>query len=391
MDFPDNIAELYFPPICDFKRFASLALDSAAKVYDLSQAVPGYPPPESIRSALIRALESEDYYPYTPDEGLPELRAAIAKELRRLYSHAPGPDSICVTAGANNAFFSTLAALAEPGDEVVFLAPYYFNHYMTARILRLKPVAAALNARDGYALDVGKIRPLLGPKTKALVLVNPSNPTGKSYAQADVDALFALCAERGVVLISDEVYNYFHDDYPRPASVLNIANFAEHAVSIHSYSKTFSLTGFRIGFVAAAPVFLRQFLKVHDSNVICAPRIGQLAAAAGLRDAGGWLRDRIAQLRQRVAAFRTAFAARESAFRIASAGAFFVYLNFDLPATAEEVGRGFVEKSNTILLPGSFFGPGQEGALRLALGSVQERDIPEVVRIIHDYKETTAK
>ncbi len=391
MDFPDNIAGLYDPPICDFKSFAADALAADAKVYDLSQAVPNYPPPENIRSTLTWALDAEDYYPYTPDEGLPALRATVAEELGRLYSHAPGADALCATAGANNAFYSTLSTIAAPGDEVVFLAPYYFNHYMTARILRLKPVVAELSAKDGYALDLDRISAALSDKTRALVLVNPSNPTGKSYPQADVDALFALCAERGVTLISDEVYNYFHDDYPRPASVLNIENFAEHAVSIHSYSKTFSLTGFRIGFVASSPAFRRQFLKVHDSSVICAPRLGQVAAIAGLRDAKGWLRDRIAQMRARVDAFRTAFAARDSAFRIASAGGFFVYLNFDLPAAAVDVCRGFVEKSNTILLPGSFFGPGQERALRLALGNVEERDIAEVVRIIHDYKETTAK
>ncbi|MFH1723714.1 MAG: aminotransferase class I/II-fold pyridoxal phosphate-dependent enzyme [Elusimicrobiota bacterium] len=385
MDLPKAIRDLYYPPICDFKDLAEKTTDPAKKVYDLSQAVPDYPPPEEIRLALKRFLNTDDYSHYTADEGTRELREAIAQELGRLYARPPAAESICLTAGANNAFFSVLNTLAEAGDEIVFLAPYYFNYYMAAVIRGLKPVEIVRDPAAGFPLPLAEIERALGPRTRAVVLVNPCNPTGRSSAQEEVDALFALCRERGVVLISDEVYNYFHDAYPRPASVLNIEGFEEHAVAVHSYSKTFSLTGLRVGFVAASTRFLREFMKVHDTNVICAPSIGQAAALGGLRASRAWLEGKIEMMRARLKAFQDAFASRPSRFRLRAAGAFFVYLESDMCASADEICRGFLRKENIIMLPGTFFGPGQERCVRLALGNVSAEEIPAVVDKMHAF------
>jgi len=375
--FPRQIRELYHPPICEFKKEAAARLDPKKRVWDLSQAVPGYPPPEQVREAVSAALDKPGYGSYTEDEGMPELRAAIAEELAGLYRAAPPASGICVTAGANNAFFSTLCALAEAGDEIILLAPYFFNYFMAAEILGLRTKVLTLDAGNGFNIPLDKLSSLISEKTKAAVLVNPSNPTGRSYTQAEVDAVFQLCRDRGVVLICDEVYNYFHDDFPRPASVMNIDGYGGSAVAIHSYSKTFSMTGFRVGFASGSDAFLEQFLKVHDTNVICAPRISQEAALAGLRGPRDWLTDKAAMMRERVEAFRKALP-KDGPFRVAAAGAFFVYLDFDLETDDRTLCLDIISKQNMVLLPGSLFGPGQENCLRLALGGVDAEDIPEV-------------
>lgn len=379
-----SVQELYYPPICGWKDLAARELDPTRKVHDLSQAVPNYPPPDEIRKALRGAIEEPEYSQYTADEGLPELRDAVRAELRRLYACDAGAENICVTAGANNAFFSALNTLAAAGDKIVFLAPYFFNYFMAARICGMRPVEIVRRADDGFALPLQEIEDRLTPDTRAVVLVNPCNPTGRSCSQEEVAGLFKLCRSRGVTLISDEVYNYFHDEPDRPASVLNIPGFEESAVCIHSYSKTFSLTGFRVGFLAGSPGFLREFIKVHDTNVICAPRIAQHAALAGLREAGAWLKEKTAVMRGRIEAFKSAFARTSSRFSLLSAGAFFVYLRGG-GKTGEEICEDLIRRENIVAIPGGVFGPGQERCVRLALGNAPAEDIPEVVEKLARY------
>jgi len=383
--FPGHILDLYFPPICNFKKLASEKIDRNKKIYDLNQAVPDYLPPDNIRNSLLKNLNSDDYPFYTPGEGLPEFRAAISKELESIYEGQVESRNICVVAGANNAFYSVLSTIASPGDEIILLTPHYFNHYMAARILNITPVEVVLDAGRGLPLSIDKIIEKVTSRTRAVVLVNPGNPTGKCYPQNEVNALYEMCRKKEIFLISDEVYNYFHNDYPRPASVINASGFPDFAVSIHSYSKTFSLTGFRVGFIVASEKFLHHFMKVHDTNVICAPRFGQIAAMEGLRASREWVEEKVKIMSSRVRAFEEFFRKKESKFSIVSSGVFFIYLNFEMPAAAEEVCLKLIEKENLIMLPGTFSGRGQEKSIRLALGKLSLEDIPEVVRKIQDF------
>jgi aspartate/methionine/tyrosine aminotransferase len=374
-----NLRDLYDPPILAFNRSIRSRLDPGKPVIDLNQAVPDYPPPDCITAVLRRALKEGGYHVYTEDEGLPELRGEIVKELHRLYGNELDTDFICVTAGANNAFFSALAVAAGSGDEIILLSPWYFNHHMAARILGIGVREVHLDPEDGFALHMGRIRAAVTHRTRAVVLVNPSNPTGRSYRQEDVEALHRLCRELGLLLISDEVYTCFHDDYPRPASPLRLPGGLDHAIAIHSFSKSYALTGLRTGFIAAHPDFIRQYLKVHDTATICAPRLGQIAALAGLREGRSWLEERIADMRRRSLVFEERFREKHLPFRLLSRGAFFVWLRHESALTGAEVCMRLAENRNLILLPGRFFGSGREKAVRIALGNLDEARVPWVL------------
>ena len=374
-----NLKDLYAPPICAFKNKAETMLDTGRPVLDLNQAVPDYPPPECIRRALAEAVKGESLFRYTADEGIPELREAVAEDLSRLYRNRFDKRDIMVTAGANSGFFLALSALAAPGDEIILLSPYYFNHFMAARILGVSVREVRMDPAGGFIPPREKILEAVSRRTRALVLVNPGNPTGVSYPQEVVDGLYGICRDAGIWLISDEVYNYFHADYPHPASPLNIEGALEHVVSLHSFSKTFSITGLRAGFIAAAPGLQSHILKSQDTISICAPVPGQLAALAGLRGAGAWLEDRIAEMHDRSLTFEKLFRARDLPFRILSRGAFFVYLEHEFPESGQALCERMIVRENLVMLPGSYFGSGQEITIRAALGNMNRERISDVL------------
>lgn len=374
-----RVNDLYPPPIWEFNQKIQSLIQPGIPVLNLNQAEPDYPPPDCIRNALASALSDGEFHRYTADEGLPELREEIIRELDRLYGCRLDTESICVTSGANNAFLSALPVLAGCGDEIILLAPYYFNHHMAARILGIEVREILLDAGRDFALPLDDIRAAVTSRTRALVLVNPGNPTGRSYSQADVDALHALCIDQNIFFISDEVYNYFHDDYPQPASPLRGPGGLNHAISLHSFSKTFSITGMRVGFIAASPDFIRNFLKVHDTGTICAPRLSQIAAREGLRQGRAWLEKRIEEMHSRSRAFERLFRNRNLPFRLLSRGAFFLYLEHDFAGSSEEVCAHLAEKQNLILLPGHYFGSGQEKTIRIALGNLKKNQITDVL------------
>jgi aspartate/methionine/tyrosine aminotransferase len=274
-----------------------------------------------------------------------------------------------------------LPVIASAGDEVILLTPFYFNHYMSLKIAGIKPVEIILDPLEQFALPYDKIEKAITEKTKAVVFVNPCNPTGRSYTQAEVDKLYEICRKKKIYLVSDEVYSCFHDSYPKSASVLNNSAFPEYCVCINSYSKTYSITGLRVGFVTASEEFIYQFTKIQDSNVVCVSTLSQAAALAGIKYAGEWLEEKILFSRNKKEKFINLFKASGSKFKIVSSGSFFIYLNYDDHSIkAKDLCFMMMEKENVVTLPGEYFGSAQDYAIRLALGNLQESEVEPVIQ-----------
>ncbi|MCL2294429.1 MAG: aminotransferase class I/II-fold pyridoxal phosphate-dependent enzyme [Spirochaetes bacterium] len=386
--FTKNIEDTYFPPIVEFKAEAAKRLDYSKPVFNLNQAIPNYQPPDVLKKAIRDELEKPSFCFYTFDEGIPELRDAIADSLNRTFAKKVSRPNICVVPGANNAYYSMLPVLASAGDEVILLTPYYFSHYMALKVLGIRPVEIILDpsAQDAtsmlqaFSLPYEKIEAAITAKTKAVVFVNPCNPTGKSYTQAEVDKLYEICRKKKIYLVSDEVYSCFHDSYPRSASVLNNNAFPEYCVCINSFSKTYSITGLRVGFICASEEFIYHFIKVQDSNVVCVSTLSQAAALAGLKFADEWLNEKIVFLRNKKEKFVNLFEKSVSSFKIVSSGSFFVYLNYaNRSIKAKELCFKMMEKENIIALPGEYFGSDQDYAIRLALGNLLENEIEPII------------
>ena len=385
--YTDRIKGIYEPPIVKYKAEAEKRIDRSKPVINLNQAVPSYPAPDEIKAAIRSEIEKPSYSFYTKDEGTDVLRIRISEELNSMFSVKTVMENICVTSGANNAFYSILPVIAESGDEIIIFTPYYFNHYMSLKAYGIVPVEVPLDAENNFSIPYDLLQKKINGRTRGIVFVNPSNPTGRSYSMDDIIKLHSICSEKNIYLISDEVYTHFHDDYPGQGSVLRLEDFfTSKTVCINSFSKTYSITGLRAGFITASEGFIKQFIKIQDSNIICVSSIAQTAAFAGMEKCSLWLKNKISLMRRKKEIFLDLFSKKESMFRIVSSGSFFIYLNYEADIECEKLCYLMIEKENIISLPGTCFGSGQNKALRLALGNVDTEDIPFVVEKLTGFR-----
>jgi aspartate/methionine/tyrosine aminotransferase len=344
---------------------------------DVAQAVPGYPPPRILTDHLAAIVGEAASARYTDILGLPALRQALARDMAAFYGASVEAGDVAITAGCNQAFCLAILALAKAGDDVILPLPYYFNHQMwldmqgiAARHLSFRP------ERNGVP-DPAEAAKLIGPKTRAIVLVTPNNPTGAIYPPEAIADFYRLARERGLALIVDETYRDFLPGDGAPHGLFAEPGWRDHLVQLYSFSKVYCLTGYRVGSIIAGPKLVGEIAKAIDTIAICAPRLGQLASIYGLEHLVPWRRKNTALMRERLAALKGALARNDLGYRLISAGAYFAYLAHPFGARpAMAVARRLADEQNVLALPGSMFGPGQDAYLRLAFANAEATVMP---------------
>jgi aminotransferase len=247
---------------------------------NLGQGVCELPTPAPLRDAVAAAVAGEQAQTYTHYAGLPELRAAIARKLRDWNGLDVADDGVLVTSGSSSAFFAAGLALLDPGDEVILFEPYYSYHASQLALLGAVPVAVPLGA--GGALDPAVVARALGPRTRAVVVNTPANPSGKVFTRAELEALAAVLSPTDVTVLTDEVYEYLCYDGRRHVSPASVAALRDRTVTIGGFSKTFAITGWRIGYLAAGSRVVDTVGRVFDQMTVCAPRPLQRGVAQAL-------------------------------------------------------------------------------------------------------------
>lgn len=359
----------------DSPMSATLALldeyEARRPVLDLSQAAPPYPPAPEVVERVIEVAKDPDGARYTPVPGIPPLRRAIADELSRDYAGTVEPSDVVVTAGCNQAFSLVANALTGPGDEVIAPLPYYFNHDMWLRMRGVQPVYLEPDAH--LVPRAADAEALVTPRTRAIVLVTPGNPSGVTIPPAEI-ALFAELARRhDLALILDETYRSFRDTREPAHPLFAAPDWRSTLVSLHSYSKDLAIPGYRVGCVVAGPELTRHVQKLMDCVAICAPRVGQEAALAGLTSAGRWRAERVAEIARRRDLLGSVLAGRPGGFETVSLGGFFAWVRHpftDRPTS--QVVRELVFEHGVLVIPGTAFLPDDRRMLRVSVGRVDE-------------------
>jgi aminotransferase len=250
---------------------------------NLAQGVCDTEVPHPVVAKAIDAIH-EGYNIYTRLDGVAPLREAIARKLERDNRLTVDPDSeVLVTSGATGGLYAAALALLDPGDEVILFEPFYGYHLNTLLALRIKPVAVPLEAGN-WALDVDRLKAAITPKTRAVVINTPSNPCGKVFSRAELEAVAEIAEEHDLFIFTDEIYEYFVFDGTEHISPATLPGMAERTISISGLSKTFSITGWRIGYLTADARWLGSIAYFHDLTYVCAPSPFQYGAAAGLMD-----------------------------------------------------------------------------------------------------------
>ncbi|HEX4007293.1 MAG TPA: aminotransferase class I/II-fold pyridoxal phosphate-dependent enzyme [Acidobacteriaceae bacterium] len=233
---------------------------------------------------MTRAIDAilEGHNIYTRLDGIAALRQAISQKLASYNGVSADPDSeILVTSGATAGFYAACMALFNPGDEVILFEPFYGYHLNTLRALRVHAVDVPMDA-PSWAIDFDRLRAAITPRTRGLVLNSPSNPCGKVFTRAELEAIAALAVEHDLFVLTDEIYEYFLYDDAQHISPATLPGMAERSITISGLSKTFSITGWRIGYLAADRRWLGAISYFHDLIYVCAPAPFQHASAAGL-------------------------------------------------------------------------------------------------------------
>jgi aminotransferase len=248
---------------------------------NLAQGVCDTELPRPVEERAIQAIR-EGHNIYTRLDGIASLRNAIAARLAHYNKLVVDPDSeLLVASGATGAYYAACLALLDPGDEVILFEPFYGYHHNTLVSLRVKPVPVPLVA-PSWQLDLEALRKAITPRTRALVVNSPSNPSGKVFTLDELHAIAALAIEHDLFVFTDEIYEYFLFDGAKHISPATLPGMAERTITISGLSKTFSITGWRIGYVAASSKWMPSIAYFHDLTYVCSPSPFQHAAAAGL-------------------------------------------------------------------------------------------------------------
>jgi aspartate/methionine/tyrosine aminotransferase len=344
---------------------------------DVSQAVPGYPPDKALTDHLARLVSDPATSLYTDIQGTAPLRAALASHTARLYNGTIEADEVAITAGCNQAFCLAIMALAKPGDEVILPVPYYFNHRMWLDMQGLVPVYMPFHEDRGGVPDAADVAVLITPRTRAIVLTTPNNPTGAVFSDEDMDAFFEAAKAHGIALVVDETYRDFLTADKPPHGLFARPDWRDALVHLYSFSKVYCLTGYRVGAIIAGDTLLSQEIKAMDCISICAPAIAQAAALFGLEHLAGWRDDKRALMEHRVEALQQAFRRNDMEYEIVSAGAYFAYLKHPFGDTpSADVARRLADDHNVLCIPGGMFGPGQEQYVRFAFANLDAEFMP---------------
>ncbi len=249
----------------------------------LSWAKPTSDTPEHIKEGAIDAIKSGLVGGYTTSAGLVELRQEIVKKLGRDNAVKTSISEVITTVGAIEGLCAAVFAILDPGDEVILPSPTYSTHIRLVRLASGKPVMVPLIEEENYALDIEGIRKAITPKTKAIIYCSPNNPTGTVFPEKQLRQLAEIALEHNLMIITDEAYEYFVFDDHKHFSIASIPEMRKKAISCYTFTKTYAMTGWRIGYLHADEELIPHITKTHIPLTICAPVVSQYAAISALK------------------------------------------------------------------------------------------------------------
>jgi len=355
------------------KKSAIHEMTRLSKQFDdvafLSWAKPTTGTPKHINAATISAIEKGLTGGYSQSEGLPELREEIVKKLKRDNNIDANIAQIILTVGAIEGLAAAVMATIDPGDEVILPTPTYSTHITQVKLASGKPILVPLIEENDFALDIEAIKKVITSRTKAIMFCTPNNPTGTVFSEEDLRKLSEIVLEKDITIIVDEAYEYFTFDDKKHFSIASLPELRKNVITCYTFTKTYAMTGWRIGYLYADEEIITQVKKAHIPFSICAPVVSQYAALAALRGS----QECIEEFRLHYLKTRNLMCERldrlDSVFQYSKPGG--SYLMFpkilgDLGKDSVEFSKELLTKAKVSTTPGIAFGPTGEGHIRLS-------------------------
>lgn len=346
------------------RKFFDLAADMPHCI-SLGVGEPDFKTPWSVRDAGIRSLEL-GRTKYTANSGLKELRGEICNYLQRRFDLHYKEENILVTVGGSEAIDLTIRAVVQPGDEVIIPEPCFVCYEPITQLTGGVPVHVATRAEDQFRLTADQLRAAITPRTKLLIFPYPNNPTGAVMSAAEMEEIAAVLRETNVLVLSDEIYSELTYGLDRHVSIASLPGMAERTIVVNGFSKSYAMTGWRLGYAAGPAPLVKVMTKIHQSCIMSAPTTSQYAAITALRqcdDQIEMMRDEYNRRRRYVVKALndmglTCFEPR---------GAFYVFPSIQISGlTSSEFCEQLLREKEVAIIPGSAFGASGEGYARIS-------------------------
>jgi len=366
---------------------ATLAVDAKAKalkaagepVIGFGAGEPDFPTPDHIVAAAIEAARNPRYHKYTPAAGLPDLRDAIAAKTKRDSGYDVTAAQVVVTNGGKHAIFNSFTTLLDPGDEVLLPAPYWTTYPEPIRLAGGVPVVLPTDESTGFRVTVDQLDAAVTERTKALVFVSPCNPSGAVYPRDEVEAIGRWAVERGLWVITDEIYEHLtYGDHEFSSIATQVPDLADRVVVLNGVAKTYAMTGWRVGWMISPPDVAKAAANLQShttSNVANVSQVAALAAVSGDLEAVAQMR---AAFERRGRTMHRLLSAIPGVSILEPQGAFYgfpnlsAYLGRDLggttPTTTVELCGVLLDQAKVAVVPGEAFDAPGYARLSFALG-----------------------
>ena len=335
----------------------------------LSWAKPTSDTPEHIKKAAISAIKEGLVGGYSENSGLLNLRKEIVKKLKRDNNFDANVSQILVTVGAIEGLAATVMALIDPDDEVILPTPTYSTHIRQVVIASGKPVLVPLIEEEGFILDIESIKNAITPKTKAIMYCSPNNPTGTVFSEKHLRKLAEIALDNNLMVITDEAYEYFVFDDKKHFSIASITEMRKNVVSCFTFTKTYAMTGWRVGYLHADEELIPQITKAHIPFAICAPVVSQYAALAALKES----QDCVSKFREHYLSTRNLMCERldklNSIFEYQKpGGSYLMFPKILLKEGSDSTAfcKKLLKEARVSTTPGIAFGPTGQSHLRLS-------------------------
>jgi aspartate aminotransferase len=341
-------------------------------VIDLGGGDPDFPTPAHIVAAAADAMEAGDTH-YVASPGIPELRQAIVEKLRTENNVGYSTDEIIVTPGGKPAIFAAIMTLIDRGDEVLILDPGWVSYAPEVVMAGGTPVSAPLSPDDNFAITEERLRPAITPRTRALILCTPNNPTGRVATEEELATVARLAQEFNLYVLSDEIYEKLVYDGAVHRSIASLPGMWERTLTLNGFSKAYAMTGWRLGFLAAPAPIVKQILKVHSHSVTCAASFSQRGAVVALNGPQDFIGQMVAAYDRRRRLVTDGLNAIPGVRCALPQGAFYSFPDIrGTGLSSAECAELLIEQGGVAVTPGSAFGPAGEGFIRLSYATSDE-------------------
>lgn len=347
-------------------------VQSMSEVVSLGIGEPDFVTPWHIREAAIYSLE-QGRTGYTSNLGAPKLRKAIARYVAEHFGvHYDPTSEVIVTVGVSEAIDIAIRAIVNPGDEVLYHEPCYVSYNPSIVLAHGKPVRVQTTSANGFALKAADLRRAITPRTRALLLNFPTNPTGAVLPRADQEEIAALCVEHDLIVLTDEIYSELTYE-GRHETIASLPGMKERTIFLHGFSKAFAMTGWRIGYACAPAVLTEAMMRIHQYSMLCASIMSQEAALEALENG----REPMLAMRDQYMRRRNFLVSQFHAMGLpclVPQGAFYLFPSITPTGlTSREFALRLLEEEKVAVVPGDAFGPGGEGFVRCSYATGMEQ------------------